>query len=164
MLYHPHHIWYSTKSFGQSVHDTDTATCGSIATEAENVCHGSSLLQLNERKLSVDGHELNFATNTLGTFLLTHLLEDAVVRGGPGSRVITVTSGGAYTEPLVSKDMEMPAEGFDGSVAYARDKRRQIALTERFAERLKSQGVGCGARIPVLLAQQQAAWTKLNLS
>lgn len=63
--------------------------------------------------------------------------------------MITVTSGGAYTEGLVTSDMEWPADKkYDGSVAYAQDKRRQIALTERFAERLGGHGVGYAAAAP----------------
>jgi dehydrogenase/reductase SDR family member 12 len=101
-------------------------------------------VQVSERGESVDGHEMNFAVNTLGTFALTHHLQACLARGGPGSRVITITSGGAYTAPLVVDNMEAARmQPFDGMVQYARDKRRQIAMMERFAERLAVQRVGC---------------------
>ena len=105
---------------------------------------GYIAVQLDKRSESKDGHELNFAVNTLGTFALTHRLQASLVRGGPGSRVITITSGGAYTSPLVTDDLQMAdVEPFDGTLQYARDKRRQMAVIERFAQRLAPQSVAC---------------------
>ena len=98
--------------------------------------------QIHERKLSQDGYEINFATNTLGTFALTRQLEPALERGGPGAKVIIITSGGAYTEKLVVDDMQMANSKFEGTVQYARDKRRQIVLGETFSERLSGKGIG----------------------
>ena len=48
------------------------------------------------RETSTDGLELSFATNTLGAFHLTRLLEPVLKRSAP-SRVIFVSSGGMYT-------------------------------------------------------------------
>lgn len=41
---------------------------------------------------SVDGVELQFATNYLGHFLLTNLLIGKVLEAGPGARVVNVSS------------------------------------------------------------------------
>ena len=101
-------------------------------------------VQLDKRSESSDGHEMNFAVNTLGTFAITHKLQTCLSRGGPGSRVITVTSGGAYTAPLVIDDLAATQmQPYDGMTQYARDKRRQMAIMERFAEKLALQKVGC---------------------
>ena len=54
------------------------------------------LPQFNERSKSADGYEASFATNTLGFFVLTLLLEPVLKRSAP-SRVINVSSGGMYT-------------------------------------------------------------------
>jgi dehydrogenase/reductase SDR family protein 12 len=99
--------------------------------------------QINERKLSVDGFEINFATNTLGTFALTHQLLPCLRRSGPGARIVTVTSGGAYTAPLVVDDLQYEKGTLTGIAQYARDKRRQIAMMERFAEKLVDSKIGC---------------------
>ena len=57
---------------------------------------------------------------------------------GPAGRVVAVSSGGQYTEALVLEDMQWAAAGgFDGARQYARDKRRQTALTARWAEEHK---------------------------
>ena len=59
---------------------------------------------------SADGHEINFATNTLGTFALTKLMQPVLEETARGAsapvRVITVSSGGMLTEPLVVDDLE----------------------------------------------------------
>ena len=52
-----------------------------------------------ERTLTDEGFELTFATNVLGPFLLTGLLLPVLKRGAP-TRVISVSSGGMYTERL----------------------------------------------------------------
>lgn len=99
---------------------------------------------MQTRELTAEGSEVNFATNTLGTFALTRLLQPCLERSGAGARVITVTSGGAYTVGLVTDDLNMDTvEPFDGTVQYARDKRRQMALMEKFGEVLTPAGVGC---------------------
>jgi dehydrogenase/reductase SDR family member 12 len=100
-------------------------------------------VQINERKVSVDGYELNFATNTLGTFALTHQLQPCLLRSGGGARVVTVTSGGAYTAPLEVDDLQMEKSAYNGTEQYARDKRRQIAMMERFAEQLAPTQIAC---------------------
>lgn len=103
----------------------------------------SVFAQVQERAQSADGYEVNFATNTLGTFVLTHQLQRCLRESGPGSRVVTVASGGAYTAPLVHDDLQMEQSTFDGMQQYARDKRRQIAMMERFAAILGRDGIGC---------------------
>lgn len=56
------------------------------------------VLQINEPAKSADGYELSFATNTLGCFALTLLLEPVLKRSAP-ARVIFVSSGGMLTGP-----------------------------------------------------------------
>lgn len=84
--------------------------------------------------MTPEGLEANFATNTLAPFALTELLLPLLAKASPPARVIAVSSGGQYTEALVTEDLQWEKEGgFDGARQYARDKRRQTALTERWA-------------------------------
>ena len=93
-----------------------------------------------ERTTSVDGFELTLATNLLGTFLLTNLLIPRMVQSAP-ARIITVSSGGMYTEGLDVSGIEMDAGDYGGAAAYARTKRAQVVLTELWADRLDGTGV-----------------------
>jgi NAD(P)-dependent dehydrogenase (short-subunit alcohol dehydrogenase family) len=88
-----------------------------------------------ERTRTQDGFELTLATNLLAPFLLTNLLIPRMVRSAP-ARIITVSSGGMYTEALDVPGLEMDAGDYRGAAAYARTKRAQVVLTELWAERL----------------------------
>ncbi|HZQ84113.1 MAG TPA: SDR family NAD(P)-dependent oxidoreductase [Acidimicrobiales bacterium] len=87
-----------------------------------------------------DGTELTLAAHLLGPFLLTGLLLPALRRGAPG-RVITVSSGGMYTQRLDLGRLEMEPGDYDGTVAYARAKRAQVVLNREWARRVPRREV-----------------------
>ena len=101
---------------------------------------------IQERRESPDGHEMTFATMVLGPFALTEGLRPLLERTG-GARVITVSSGGMYTQKLAIDDLESK-QGYRGSVAYARAKRAQVVLTELWAERDEGHGITFHAMHP----------------
>jgi len=106
---------------------------------------------LAERRTSVDGFEMTFATMVLGPFVLTNGLSPllrATAAGDARTRVINVASGGMYTQGLHLDDLQMEREPYRGSVAYARAKRAQIVLTERWARRWRDTGVVVNAMHP----------------
>lgn len=94
-----------------------------------------------QRELSPQGHELTFATNVLGPFLLTGLLLDTLRAAAP-SRVVTVSSGGMYTRGLEAEDLELAGRDYDPARFYAHSKRCQVILSELWAERLHGSGIG----------------------
>lgn len=93
-----------------------------------------------ERSLTADGIEVAFATNVLGPFLLTNLLMPLLKRSAP-ARIISVSSGGMYTAKIDVDDLQSATGEFDGPGVYARTKRAQVMLTERWAQRLQGSGV-----------------------
>jgi hypothetical protein len=97
-------------------------------------------LQLSERSTTPEGFDTSFATNVLGTTALTQRLLPALVAGAP-SRVVFVSSGGMYTQPLCLKDLQhAKLQPWDGSAAYAKEKRCQVALAEHLAQAWADQG------------------------
>lgn len=50
--------------------------------------------------------ELNFAVNVAAPYTLTELVLPLLEKAAPDARVITVSSGGMYTEPL-NKDLQV---------------------------------------------------------
>lgn len=103
---------------------------------------------LSERMTTPEGYEQSFATNALGTAALTQRLMPALLAGAP-SRVIIVSSGGMYTETLRLDDLQHASlQPWNGSAAYSRDKRRQVAMTEHLAAAMAGQGVGCYSMHP----------------
>uniref|UniRef100_A0A8C6LLA7 Dehydrogenase/reductase 12 n=1 Tax=Nothobranchius furzeri TaxID=105023 RepID=A0A8C6LLA7_NOTFU len=87
---------------------------------------------VNQRELTEEGLEKNFATNTLGTYILTTALIPALKKV-EDPRVITVSSGGMLTQKLNVDDLQFEKGTFDGTMAYAQNKRQQVILTERWA-------------------------------
>jgi dehydrogenase/reductase SDR family protein 12 len=102
---------------------------------------------VHEHTLTGDGMELTAQTHVVAPYLLTHELLPLLART-PGARVITVSSGGMYTEGLDMSRLEMGPDGFDGVKAYARAKRAQVVLNELWAERAARTGVTFHAMHP----------------
>jgi NAD(P)-dependent dehydrogenase (short-subunit alcohol dehydrogenase family) len=96
---------------------------------------------------TADGIETTVATHLVGPYLLTRLLLPQL-EAALGSRVIVVTSGGMYTQPLDVDHLQMTASTYRGSVAYARAKRAQVSLVSHLAPRLERRGVSLAAMHP----------------
>lgn len=93
--------------------------------------HNAGCMQ--PRTLSQDGIETNLQVNLIAPFLLTELLIPVLERTDD-ARVIMVSSGGMLTERLLVNDLQWEQAGFDATRQYARNKRQQVALTERWSE------------------------------
>jgi dehydrogenase/reductase SDR family member 12 len=100
-----------------------------------------------ERTLSTDGIELTLATNLVGPFALTALLEDALAAAAP-SRIVTVSSGGMYAQALNLGDLHTAYVEYRGATVYARTKRAQVVLTEEWTRRLGPRGITAHAMHP----------------
>ncbi len=98
-----------------------------------------------QRTESAQGHELTFALHVLGPVLMSELLLRSL--GADEGRVVLVTSGGMYTQPLPA-DPEFLHGEYAGSVAYARSKRGQVELLGVLAQRWAPHGVGVHATHP----------------
>lgn len=99
--------------------------------------HGAGALQ-HDRRAAPDGTEATVAVHVLAPFLLTALLRP---RLAAGARVVTVSSGGAYTQRFDLGALDPgPGTAYDGTRAYARAKRAQVVLTAAWARRLAGQG------------------------
>lgn len=99
---------------------------------------------LHERQESVDGYETAFATNSLGTFVLTELMIPAL-KGTPGSRVVTVSSAGMLNSGLELEDLQgeqLTRDGkIDGNLQYSKTKRHQVAMTEYWSRKYEEDGI-----------------------
>jgi dehydrogenase/reductase SDR family protein 12 len=100
-------------------------------------------------RVTGEGREATFVSNLLSHYLLT----EGLVRHGllrqPGGLVINMTSGGAYFVPLATDSLDVtdPAQ-FDGTTAYARHKRAQVALNQYWRDRHGSRGIDFYAMHP----------------
>ncbi len=99
------------------------------------------------RQESPQGIELTLASQVVGPFLLTGLLLPALKAGAP-ARVLWVSSGGMYSEPLSVDRLEMSAGDYNGTTAYARAKRAQVTLAEMWAKKLAPERIMVHAMHP----------------
>lgn len=129
--------------------DQVRAYVGDLASRVEQLhglAHNAGVLP-PERKESAQGHELVLATHVLGPSLLTHLLRDQLAADGD-ARVVWVSSGGMYTRPLDTSDLEATERPWSGTDAYARTKRMQVVLAQMWADRLRVDHVAVHAMHP----------------
>lgn len=100
----------------------------------------------NQRQETDEGHELTFATDLLGVFCLT--MGVAPLMSGPDPRIISVSSGGMYTQGIDVEDLENRKGVYNGAKAYARAKRGIVILTRLWARRFQPQGIAVHAMHP----------------
>ncbi len=117
------------------------------------LAHNAGAL-FNERRLAQNGIDLSVELMVSTPFLLTGLLlpqlgvpheplhdttagTATAARSRPG-RVLTMSSGGMYTEPLTVDGLCMPDATYQGAQQYARAKRAQVVLNELWAERISA--------------------------
>jgi dehydrogenase/reductase SDR family member 12 len=93
------------------------------------------------------GIELTFAGHVVGPFALTTLLLPQLLRAAP-SRVIAVSSGGMYAQPLCRSLTPMDPDSFRAVTAYARAKRAQVALSAEWARRMPATDIAFHAMHP----------------
>jgi dehydrogenase/reductase SDR family member 12 len=87
-----------------------------------------------------DGTELTLATHLLAPFRLTLLLAP-LIRRGPSSVIVTMSSGGMYTQRFELDQLELTAHDYRGVTAYARAKRAQVVLAHEWSRRWGDDGV-----------------------
>ncbi|MEQ8859081.1 MAG: SDR family NAD(P)-dependent oxidoreductase [Pseudomonadales bacterium] len=94
-------------------------------------------VMFNRPQTTVDGLDAGFATNLLGHYLLTEEMIDHD-RLAAGAGVVTMTSGGAYNVPLTLEPL-IDMRPYEGTLAYAYQKRAQIALNGYWRQHYESR-------------------------
>ncbi|HUQ44458.1 MAG TPA: SDR family NAD(P)-dependent oxidoreductase [Candidatus Limnocylindria bacterium] len=100
-----------------------------------------------ERTTTMDGLEASMALMAIGPFaLLAGLLP--LLRASDDARVIAVTSGGMYTQPIDVEDLDGEAVAYNGPRFYARAKRAQVTLIREWARRTNDTTIAFNAMHP----------------
>lgn len=107
--------------------------------QLDGLVHAAGALYPTYRS-APDGNELTVATGLLAPFLLTALLGPLLRRSG-GANIVTVSSGGMYTERFDLEHLVMSPGSYRGTTAYARVKRAQVVLSHEWAHRWGADGV-----------------------
>lgn len=99
-----------------------------------------------ERMISEDGIELNFAVNFLAPFLLTNLFLPLLKQSTP-SRIINVSSTMHAEGEIDFEDLESK-KSFNKYKSYSQSKLALILFTKKLAKNLKGSGVTVNALHP----------------
>jgi NAD(P)-dependent dehydrogenase (short-subunit alcohol dehydrogenase family) len=122
--------------------EIDTSSLASVRAAARRFAAGHAKLDVlvnnagiatRNRQLSPDGHELTWATNFLGPFLLTRELLPTLKRA-PHPRVVNVSSAAHFGAQIPWDDVELE-HGFRPFKAYAQTKLAQVLFTRELARR-----------------------------
>ncbi|XP_030015763.1 dehydrogenase/reductase SDR family member 12-like [Sphaeramia orbicularis] len=98
-----------------------------------NVLINNAGCMIHKREVNAEGLEKNFATNTMGVYMLTQTLIP-LIQKSRDPRVITVSSGGMLVQKLRDDDLQSEKGRFDGVMIYAQNKRQQVVLTQQWAK------------------------------
>ncbi|XP_059200897.1 dehydrogenase/reductase SDR family member 12-like [Centropristis striata] len=98
-----------------------------------NVLINNAGCMVHKREANSEGLEKNFATNTMGVYILTQTLIP-LLQKSRDPRVITVSSGGMLVQKLRVDDLQSQKGYFDGVMVYAQNKRQQVVLTQQWAK------------------------------
>jgi NAD(P)-dependent dehydrogenase (short-subunit alcohol dehydrogenase family) len=103
----------------------------------------------SNRRETVDGIEMTWATNYLSCFLLTNLLLDRLKAGSP-SRIVNVSSGLHKRARMDFDDLQLK-DGYSRGRAYDLSKLAIILFTYELSRRLEGTGVTANALGPGLV-------------
>lgn len=126
--------------------------------------NNAGVMNIAERRTTVDGFEMTFGTNHLGHFALTALLMPAL-RAAPAGRVVTVSAIAARWGSGELVDL-MSEERYRPMGAYAKSKRANIVFTSELARRMagtpmSAVAVHPGAALTNLQQHSQGAAARL---
>jgi dehydrogenase/reductase SDR family member 12 len=112
----------------------------------DGLVHGAGAL-FPDFRTAGDGTELTLATHVVAPFRLSRLLFP-LLRHAASSVIVTLSSGGMYTQPFDLDHLELTAADYRGVTAYARAKRAQVVLAHEWARRWSDDGVASYAMHP----------------
>ncbi|MFQ5981883.1 MAG: SDR family oxidoreductase [Woeseiaceae bacterium] len=118
--------------------------------DALHVLVNNAAMHTEERRLTVDGIETQFATNYLSYFLLTRLLLDTLEASAP-ARIINLSTANHHEVSLDLDDLQSE-KSYDPKPVHMRSKLAVILFTFELARRLQGTGVTANCLHPGVIA------------
>jgi NAD(P)-dependent dehydrogenase (short-subunit alcohol dehydrogenase family) len=113
--------------------------------------NNAGIMAVPELTRTVQGHELQFATNYLGHFALTLGLHDALADAG-GARIVSLSSNAHLYGPVAFGDMDVRFRPYDPGRAYAESKTAAVLLAVEATRRWADDGIYANAVNPGAIA------------
>ena len=109
--------------------------------------NNAGIMAVPELTRTAQGHELQFATNYLGHFVLTAGLRTALAAAG-GARIVSLSSNAHLYSPVVFGDLDFRFRPYDPLQAYAESKTAAVLFAVEVTRRWSGDGVYANAANP----------------
>jgi len=112
--------------------------------------NNAGIMAVPERRLTPQGHEVQFATNFLGHFALTTGLHAALA--AVGARVVSLSSNGHHFSDVIYDDLAFERRPYDPWLAYGQSKTADVLLAVGVTSRWADEGIFANAVNPGAIA------------
>jgi NAD(P)-dependent dehydrogenase (short-subunit alcohol dehydrogenase family) len=110
--------------------------------------NNAGIMALPELHRTEQGWELQFATNHLGHFALALGLHDALAASGGDARIVSVSSNGHRTSPVVFDDIQFERRPYEAWSAYGQSKTANVLFAVEAGTRWAGDGIVANALMP----------------
>lgn len=121
--------------------------------------NNAGVMALPELTRTVQGWEMQFATNFLGHHALCVGLHHALA-AAQGARIVSVSSSGNLIAPVLFDDPHFHLMPYDPCIAYGQSKSACAPLAVEATRRWKDDGVRCNAVNPGAIATNLQRYTR----
>jgi NAD(P)-dependent dehydrogenase (short-subunit alcohol dehydrogenase family) len=109
--------------------------------------NNAGVMAVPELELSFDGHEIQFATNHFGHFVLSAWLHHALA-AAENARVVSVSSNAHHLSPVVFTDIDYARRPYDPWTAYGQSKTANVLHAVEITRRWRDDGIVANAAHP----------------
>jgi NAD(P)-dependent dehydrogenase (short-subunit alcohol dehydrogenase family) len=109
--------------------------------------NNAGVMALQERVLTPQGYEMQFATNHLGHFQLALGLHDALAADGH-ARIVSLSSSGHLRSPVVFDDINFNFRAYDPWLGYGQSKTANVLFAVGATTRWADDGIYANALMP----------------
>lgn len=127
--------------------DSVDAFAGSWDGPLDVLITNAGIMAVQERTLTPEGWEIQFATNHLGHFRLALGLHEALKAAGD-ARIVSVSSLGHRNSPVVFDDIHYAFRAYDPWSAYGQSKTANVLFAVEATRRWAADGITANALMP----------------
>lgn len=102
--------------------------------------NNAGCMAIEQKTLSVDGFEMQLATNHLGHFVFTNLLIPALLKGAP-SRIVNLSSKAHWRSGVSFEDPNFETTPYEAWKSYGQSKTANILHAVELAKKYTSAGI-----------------------
>ncbi|MFG1837327.1 SDR family NAD(P)-dependent oxidoreductase [Micromonospora sp. NPDC049175] len=113
--------------------------------------NNAGVMAVPDRRLTAQGHELQFGTNYLGHFALTVGLHDVLAAAGE-ARIVSVSSNAHFMSDIAYDDIDYVHRDYNPWTAYGQSKTGDVLLAVEATRRWNAEGIVANSLNPGAIA------------